>query len=207
MTDSQSTPNPYQTPAGNNPAVEIQPEVVRKPDSNWPTILGIVGIAFGIFGAIGGVAGVVTNLLFLSGGGFFGDIMQEAAAQDGSMEVAMKYAGLNAAVATISTLVALWLLTAGIMILQRRPACRMVSIGWAMAKTMLTLVATGVGVFVQIESLQAVAAGPLGDMQAVIWAIAIFSALFGLAWGLALPIFVLYWFARAKTKAEIAAWE
>lgn len=203
-----AAPNPFQSPGELAAEVEVRPEIVGGGASTWPTVLGIVGIAFGLFGAMGGVAGVVVNLVMVAGEGFFADTLRGGPDAPPTVDVALKYAGLNAALSTGAACLALWLLAAGVMILQRRPASRMVVLGWAMAKIMLVLLMSGVQVVVQLDTLGAMREiMPDMDMMGpVFWGVAIVSALFNLVWGAALPVFVLVWFARARIKAEVAAW-
>ena len=180
----------------------------NRENSSWPTVVGIVGIVFGALGVLGGLIGAVSSLLTDS-------IMRSvapgiAAGQpdvQAMLDVATRWKGLTLALAVVGLAVAAILLVGGIQLVRRRQNSIKNLRIWAAAKMLLVVANAILGVLIQQatfkvmqQTLRASVPAGFGSM------IAVFSVVFGLVWGWALPVFLLIWFARQKIKDEVTSW-
>lgn len=179
------------------------PGVAEAPKSVWPTVLGIVCIVFGVGGLLMGLWGVVAPFLFSQ---FAEAMTMDIAPEELEAMRAQMFSGL--AISALGLPVAALLLASGIGLVRRRPGAVRLLQWWAGLKIVYTLVAMLAGIWLQQEQIQAQmrAQGPNGPPEAFILAIMIVSLVVGIAWGWALPAFVLAWFARRPIREEVATW-
>jgi len=193
------------------PSSEIPPTLpdalaAPKRKSTWPTIIGVIAIVFGILGIlVYGVCGIVGQFF----GGQFMSMMNtpDADAQIAAME---QYKWLNVGVGLLQAILAVLLLVAGIAMTRRRANCRSMAMMWACAKILIVALGSAVGFFAQQAQFEAIAqqqATVPPGMQQMQGGMLIVGVAFGVAWGWALPIFMLIWLNRQKVRDEVAGWE
>jgi hypothetical protein len=106
----------------------------------------------------------------------------------------------------------LWLLIAGIGLTRRRAWSRAHSIGWSVAKILLTVISTATGMLFVGDSVDQInsqlsqngtVTPPFTVGPALFTVFIMISALWAILW----PVFLLIWFSRGAVKDEVAAWE
>lgn len=174
---------------------------------NWPTAIGIIAIVFGAFGALGGVFGLI--------GPQFNRLMAEMdPSQAAAYEAQRQYQWWGVGLSFVALLVAGLLLWGGIEVLKRRPAGVARIKQWAVAKIALTLAMAGFQAVMmptifeatQQQQQQQVGTGTPAMFEGFMLGIVIVTVLFTFLWGAALPVFMLVWFGREKTTAEVRSW-
>ncbi len=113
----------------------------------------------------------------------------------------------------VGTVVAAWLLVAGIGVLRRRPWSRSAAVGWAVAKILYVIPTSVLGYLfykakfdameqAAIDSGTPMPTGMFTIMHSAGAAMTGCSAL----WAWALPLFLIIWFRRAPVKTEVERW-
>ncbi|MEM9420810.1 MAG: hypothetical protein AAGA25_17425 [Planctomycetota bacterium] len=172
------------------------------PKSAWPTAIGIIAIVFGAGGMLGGLSGLA--------GPLFNQVMAEFSdpSQAAVYEAQQKYQWWGVGLSGVGLLVAGLLLWGGIEVLKRRPAGAARIKQWAVAKIVLTL---ALGVFqavmmpVIFEATQQQQGG-MAMPEGFVLGMVIATVVVTIAWGAALPVFMLVWFGREKITAEVQSW-
>lgn len=196
-------------PLGNTPGPPAAPptELVRVPTpekvSSWPTVIGIIAITLGGLGTLSGLWGALSPIYMRA--------MSAAmpTSQRAAFDLMQNWQTWTVVASLLGTVLAVVLLVAGIGLLKRaawaRPTCQI----WAVLKMLLAVATAVVGSLIQRDMLSAMSrmdpnmpALPAGFAEGA----ASVGLVFALAWGWALPVFLLVWFARGKIKAEIAEW-
>lgn len=185
-----------------------RPVVVPPPQPpSWPRTVGTIAVVFGVLGVLQGLlsgGAVVLMRLFR-----FEEMMAEAAGQAAPIGAHWSY-GLTAAILTFA--LAAWLLSGGMMLAKRRASALNTLRGWAVAKMLFVLVQSIFTYFIQqatMEQMQAQMSGQAGTppyMSTFMVMFGAISVLLGVAWGWALPVFFLIWFALPGVKRETASW-
>jgi hypothetical protein len=212
-TDSGGFPGYPATPPATPPTAPGPLPVYTAP-SKWPTVIGVIAIVFGVFGALGGVWGALSPLFIdMVFGSTATPLPPQAAAQ---LEIQREWAGWTVGLSIAGGLLAVLLLIAGIGLTMRRAWCAGTARTWAWLKIAFAFVNTYVAYRVATETMPLAlkAAGgtatapalPPAAVAAFTDVVAVISVVFGLAWGLALPVFVLIWFGRSKIRAEMSTW-
>lgn len=198
MTDYESLNLPSQGPTPPTQPGGLPP--LSQP-SAWPTVIGIIAIIVGAGGALMAVWGVAS--LFLM------DRMRTAVPTS-QMAQAMpgpEWRVWTGAASVLSFGAAVFLLGAGIGILQHRRWAPRASIAWAITKMIIVVGSAAVGYMTMQGQMEAVVASTPAPMPSGFASgIAAASMCFAVVWGWALPVFVLIWFSRGKIKAEVATW-
>jgi uncharacterized membrane protein SirB2 len=204
--DQPSSENPFVSPSP-TPIEPVADAIVVQSQTTWPAVLGIVAIVFGGFGLLGGCLGLASTL-------FMAGPLADLAAQSGSnnaivFEQMQEFKSWILAFVVGGAVLAAWLLVSGIGILRRQSWAGSSAMSWAVAK--MFLVAGQIVFNFQMQQQQFAAIsnadkspfnmGQFGQIIAVV------SAVFGLIWGWALPVFLIIWFRRASIKAETASWK
>ena len=170
--------------------------------SSGLSILGIVGMVLGALGVMTNLlCGVGATAAMMLVGDSIPAEMQTSLPDGPWMWAAL---GLN----LVNGLVSVLLLTASIMIMRRKPSGAGLYQVWAIIRIVAVLASVPVTYAMQIaqfESMDAQATGGM-DMSSMATGIAIFTAIWTLVWGTALPIFSLIWFRRTAVREEIAQW-
>lgn len=172
-------------------------------ESSWPKVIGIIAIVLGSLGILGGVYGVFTPQLL----GFFESLMPPG--QEGGFEALEQHAGWTVATSLVGMAVAALLLVGGIGLAKRRPGSVAMCRVWSVLKIVLVLVNSAVAYRLMLTQFDAMGqsgpgAMPMGPGFGKV--IAMFGVVVGLAWGWALPVFLLIWLGRGKIKAETSGW-
>ena len=204
-----ATPSP--TPAA--PPTAPGRLAVPRQEAAWP---GVVGTLCTVFGGLA-VFGTILVLVYyaLIGLGvfekFFGPLPEDNPASH-SMQAISDHTAVLVAAELFKCALAVLLLYAGIGILRRRPAAIRPAKIWSVLKIVATIIGACIGVWIQQETLRATFSGSAAPANAppatplFMQSGAIVSGIIGIAWGCALPVFLLVWFSRPRVKAEIARW-
>ena len=199
MHDADATAPPLHAPAAPPTAPVGQAPAER---AVWPTVLGVIMIVFGAGGVLTYLWGAIANF-FMSQwiSDPAGTNPHEVVAVFERWMIPMGLMGLvNAAVAAL-------LLAAGIAMLRRRPWAIGASTTWAWLKIVITAIAVVMQALMQQQQFQAMnASGDAIFPDGMIVAMLIAIVLFGIAWGWALPIFLLIWMRLDRAKREYRTW-
>ena len=172
----------------------------------WPTVIGIIGIIWAAFGVLGGIGGMCSPLIMKLMAGLPGAQTQ--------FELSNIQKALTVGVGALGMLAAILLLIAAIKLLGRKGGARKLLLVWAVLKILVVAVQAMVTYTIQQAQFQSM--GPttsgmppqmfnvFGNMSFVV---ILFTVLFQILWGWALPLFVLVWFTRKKFTEEMAGWE
>jgi hypothetical protein len=185
-------------------APPTQPGAIPEParGSVWPTVIGVIAIVLGVFSAIGALWGMVSPHIM---GAFVSRMPgQSASAMQGFLDRFFVWMIVSQ---VITLLLAVWLLIGGVAMTVRRTwaanACR----GWAVAKGLFVVVQQYFVIQIVEYQFQAMkmsgAPAMAGNLQTIT---TVSSVVFGLLWGLALPVFMLIWFSRRRIKQEMRSW-
>ncbi len=197
-----------QTPAAMTPPTELGDAPERR--STWPTVIGILAIVFGALGVLGACMGMASYVFVAIVGG---QMQGMPGVQKAQLEVMRQYMVPNSIFVVVGTVVAAWLLVAGIGVLRRRPWSRGATVSWAVAKIIYAIPASVLGYFhnkAQLEAMEQAAidsgtpipTGIFTIMQSVGVAMMGWSML----WVWALPLFLIIWFRSAPVKTEVERW-
>lgn len=178
----------------------------------WPIVLGIIALIFGGFGLISNLFGAVSPFLFEGimtslAGNLPGEAQESMQA---SMEVARAWRTWSVGFALVSVLVSAMLLVGGILLMMRRASAAQLLKLWSVARIFTAVVGAYVAFRIQQATFAAMRGSIAEEMDQVpetfIAAFAMFSNVFSLLFGCALPVFMLIWFARQAIKDEVACW-
>ena len=195
--------SPQTSPSNNLP----QMPPVR---STWPTVLGVIAVVFGVLGAIGGLLGLLAPIMYHAMG-------SEAMASGGMTPDFMEKWGVYLVInPLVISAIALILLVGGILLLRRKPKSVNMLRFWSILKIVYAVVASVFGFAMQKDQFPAVmsnlpeTAENAEAMETFGTVMNIFGPVgiaLGFLWAVALPVFLLIWFARQPVKAEVAGWE
>ena len=191
------------TPAATTPMTPPSEvgEVPRKPPS-WPGAIGTISI---VFGAMGLVCYACLSLQTMATPLIVGMVPEDQRPPTPQgIQLFVQIFQLCAAAG-----LSVWLLIAGIGMTRRRPWARSHTVGWSVAKILLSFISTTMGVVFasatvdQINS-QLSKGGTPPFTVSITW-VMVFVAI-ALVWALLWPVFLLIWFSRGAVKDEVAAW-
>jgi len=180
-------------------APPTQPAPLRSVPPSWPDVIGIIAIVFGALGAIGGVWGLISPLFMK----MLASILPKA--QSAMMHKVWTDLWPVMILHGLATLtLGIMLLAAGVGLRRRRPWSLPLTRRWAYAKLVVVVLGSILGIIMQREQMAAQSgpALPPRVMQAMVVA----GAAVGLAWGAALPVFMLVWLARDRIRRHTAKW-
>lgn len=195
-------PNPMQIQSVvTAPPTEAGP--LAAPVSSWPTTLGIIAIIFGA-GAMLTTAATLASTKW----SHLQNAQMDANSAAMLQAVQAKWRPFTVGTSAVYLVLGVLLLYAGILLLKRRSSSARIIRWWSALKLGSVLANSVVGYFVTRETMAAIATNtpglpPMGQMQETF---VFFGVLLGLAWGCALPIFMLIWFSRNRIKQEMAHW-
>lgn len=193
MTDDASTAAPPTAREG-----YVAPPTRHK----WPTVLGIIAIIFGSFGVLAGVWGMVAPLLMAS---MFEASGMSSAEVQAQLDVMRSLQGWSIGFSVLSTVLAVVLLVAGVQLVRRRPQGATLCYLWAPSKMVLVVAGVVLGYMAYQSQVDAMASQQNAAATPP-EAFAIFNVVIGLAWGWALPVFMLIWFNLGFVKQEVTRW-
>lgn len=172
-------------------------EFAEKPPV-WPLVIGWISIAWAGLGSVCGVCGI----------GLLAVAPSFMPKDQGPLPPSMQLSGGMIAMGITGVLMAVLLLTCGIMCIRRNPACRPIFLVYAVLG-LLSLVFSLYIQFQQAESMARWAAenpdSPFAagyKNPAQVRASQIGGMIFGVVLGGAWPVFLLVWFGLIKTRAE-----
>lgn len=182
--------------------------------SQWPKVIGVLAIVFGVLGAIGGLCAglgaLSTDILK--------KIMSMAPQQPGvdqtaQLDVAAQYQGLSLLNAFATVSIAVLLIFGGAQLLKRQSVSRTTLLVWAVVKIVAVVAGSVLAFVIQQKQMElAIQQMNAGSTTAPIPAAGIMKLIgaFGIGiavlWGWALPVFLLIWLNRGKIKQEVAGW-
>jgi hypothetical protein len=196
MTDDTTTSNPFPPAAPSAPPTQPGPLSATPRPPAWPTVLGVISIVFGAGGLFFGLLSMLMPIVLKAAG----------AAQAGVSLAAEQLQPWTLALHFASFCLAGLLLTAGILIVRRRPAAPTLTFVWAVLRMILVVFAATMAYSAQKAQFAAMSGQPGSPPPSVSAVIAIGTAIFALLWGWAWPVFLLIWFSRSKVKAHVATW-
>lgn len=196
-------------------APPTSPGMLVRPDqvAAWPGVLGTICIVFGSLGTLGSLISLAWHILFASG--LLDKLFEWVSANGPGMNpaIAMKEHTVLIFLSEVVKLsLSAILLTFGICMLQRRPVCVPVAKTWSVVKILFTLVGTAIGIWMQRQMLQGmmnganVPANAPPNMSVFMSSGAVLGGFIAVAWGCALPVFLLVWLQLRSVKIEIARW-
>ncbi len=196
MENNENTPTETPMP----PPSEVG-ELPPKP-SSWPGAIGTISI---VFGALGLVCYGCLSLQTMATPLMVGMVPEDKRPPTPQgIQLFVQIFQLCAAAG-----LSVWLLIAGIGLTRRRAWARSHTVGWSVAKILLSFISTIMGVVFasatvdQINS-QLSQGGTPPFTVSITWML-VFVAI-GLVWALLWPVFLLIWFSRGSVKDEVAAW-
>ena len=195
------------------------------PPSRWPVTFGVIAIAFGVLGFLSSAWSVIETVVVTNG-----DMFEDAGASGSEAAEAMaraisasweRWATASVATNAVLALLALFLVVAGIVLIQRKPISRPLLLGWSYAKIVFGIGAMVVQFQIQREQTSAIFAetrasfggGASGGPMSMTQMDGIFSAVvgafffIGVLWVVALPVLLLIWLNRELVKADISTWK
>ncbi len=168
-------------------------------------VIGTICIVFGVLGALGNAWSIVGVL-----------IQTYVPVPAGSPIAHMwdRYLPWIITQASLATLLSILLAISGIGLARRSGWSPRLAMLWAIARSILVpaaMVLTFLSQRAQFDAMTKAsppsAAPPFGAMTGMMDAMLIAFVVVGLAWGLALPVFLIWWFRRPVIRREIADWK
>lgn len=197
---SDPSPEPRYSPTL-APPTQPGPIVPVEP-ARWPNVLGIVSIVFGALGALQGCSGVASAVIMPI---FMRGMPAEARAP---VDATAAWGPWLIALGASQALVAIGLLVAGILVLTRKPGGARLLAVWGVVRMIVVVFGAVVTFRMQRDMMASMAQS--GRLPAFFPGLAslmgAFGVVFTLAWGFALPVFVLIWLRLRSVRAEIARW-
>lgn len=185
------------------PAPPTQPYVMPPPPKRpvWPTVVGVMAIAWGVLGVLAGAGGVIGFLMFSRFQIMPGsppELTQVMA--DFAPRMMMLAAGMG-------LLAALGLL-GGVGIVRRMHWSVTITRGWAVLKLSAALVEGFMTYSMQTKQLAVMQSGAGAPPMAgaIFTAMPVVAAAVGFAFAAALPVFMLVWFGRSRIRNEVQTW-
>jgi hypothetical protein len=169
--------------------------------TSWPKTLGILSVIFGGFGIIGGAIGASVPLALK----FF----QKAAGDrkdDINWEAVRGAVHWSALMSIGMAILALLLLIAGTGLIGRRRWAVQAAKVWAVLKILAVVIFTAINSVVLRGIAEAMRQAGAGTASAASGSSLPMGTIWSVAWGWALPISMLVWFARAEIREEVADW-
>jgi|GEM_PF-731949 len=197
----------------------MNPEIPRAsdddlyvPPSRWPSSFGVIAIVFGVFGLFSSLSKIVQYIMF--GSGFMGTLYQTGGAgtpaeKEISEMVGDTFSAMEKAVPQLMIceivlgVLALALMTGGILLLMRRRSASWLLQGWAVLK----IIGGGFGAYLSWQMMGQIQAGIFAGATSPTQVIGIVYKvmfLFQLAWLAALPVVFLIWLNREAIRNDMA---
>lgn len=169
----------------------------------WPTPIGIVCVVFGTLGMCGSVIGFASP--------YFVELVANLVPeqQRGSLESVREHRTEIIVLSMVGTALAAALLLGGVALLRRRASAATVLCGWAVLKIVSAIGGGIVNLGIQRDQLAAMqegGAGPMPMSSNFMEVMQVLGVALAILWGMALPVFLLVWFARGAVRREIASW-
>lgn len=173
----------------------------------WPTVLGVIAIVYAGLMMLCNVSGFIVSTLYKWLAGFLGSMGQPDRAIEITADVADKYQAMFIVYSILAIGASLWLLLASISLVKRRPGSSRSIIAWSIVEFVLQCASIGLQVVLTKAVADVLRGEGLGRQATETYVMAVINGCSMLVVSIALPIFMLIWFSRAKIKAEIASWD
>ena len=198
-------------PSAQPVAPPTQPGTIAAPQrpANWPKVVGTIAIVIGAGGIFVGLWGAASAF----GMRFFEWAMEQSQPSgivDRQVAVMEAWLPWTVASSLVATAIATLLLLGGIRLNKRKRSSMSLLKFWAVVKIPVVVIVTIAemlmqeGLFEIMGQSPGLTPMPFGggffDVMIVV------TLVFGLAWGWALPVFLLIWLSRGKIKNEVAGW-
>ncbi|MFO0832342.1 MAG: hypothetical protein U0637_10960 [Phycisphaerales bacterium] len=230
MSQSSSPFSQQPPPAGPGPVFAPPTEPGRvQLNTMWPQVVGIVSIVFGGFGVLGNCWQMVSTLFMPRFLGMIPRAGAQASQSSGgsgttttvtvdpvqTMQATIgKWGPWLATGAGLQLVAAGVLLFAGVLVLRRRRSGAGLHLGYAGVRALSVVVYSVINYLYMQDIMAGVTAQssagggpPAAMMSGMMSFFGVVGVFFGLAWGLAYPVFVLIWFNRGAVRRETAAWK
>ena len=199
-------------PSAQPVAPPIKPGALATPQrpTNWPMVIGTIAIVFGSGGVLIGLWGTAAPL----GMRFFEWAMEQSQPSpivDRQVAVMQAWLPWTMVSSLLATAIAILVLLGGIRLTKRKRLSMRLLKFWAVVKIPVVVIGAIAEVFMQERLFEIMSQSPGStsmpfgggflDLMMVI------GLVFTLAWGWALPIFLLIWLSRGKIKNEVAGWD
>ncbi len=171
--------------------------------TTWPTVMGIIAIIFGGFGALGSLSQIVSPFMMeMVGANTSAQAEQEAVFEAiGNWKYYMAFVGVGSLVLSVM------LFICGLKLLKRSRSVSALLLKWSIGKMVWSVIVIIITFGMQSEQFAAMSETNQGMSQAITGVVAILSAIFGLLFAWAFPIFTLIWMRRATIVAEVQQWD
>ncbi len=198
-------------PSAKPVAPPIQPGTIAAPQrpANWPKVIGIIAIVFGSGGTLLGLWGAVAPFGMRLFEWAIGQ-SQSSALLHQQFDAMRPWLPWTVVSSLVRAAVAILLLLGGIRLTKRRRSSMRLLRFWAVVKIPFVVIATIAGILMQERQFEIISQ-PSGGMPMpfggeFVSLMLVVGLVFGLAWGWALPVFLLIWLRRGKIRNEITGW-
>lgn len=173
---------------------------VRRLDSSWPHLIGVICMVIGVLGIFAGVLSIVGSYW----SDWMGEMMNDAEVT-ATLNVSAQWRYVLISISVLKALLAGILVMTGILIARRKSNGRKWSVRYSLLQILFAFISCGVALLMQSQSLAELTS--ITPEQASASDLASFGAVAGFFWTLILPIFLLLWFRRSKIKQEVVDWQ
>jgi hypothetical protein len=170
----------------------------------------MIAAVFGLFGLLSNMWNAVAPFFFegimSAMTGDLGGEVEEAVQV--TVEITRAWRNWTVAIGLVGVLVSGMLFVGGVLLLMRRAASAQLLKYWAMVRMAMVLVAAYIGYLVQQQTFEAMnMQAQMADLpQGFLGAATMIGIGFTVAFGWALPVIMLVWFARPSIKDEVEGW-
>ena len=198
-------------PSAQPVAPPTQPGALATPKrpTNWPMVIGTIAIVCGSGGILVGLWTAAAPLVIRLFESAIGQ-GQPAAVFHMQVDAMQPWHPWTVASSLVATAIASLLLIGGIRLTKRRRSTMRLLKLWAVMKIPFVVITTIAALLMQERQFEIMSqpssgiATPFGGEFVSVMIVV--GLVFGLAWGWALPVFLLIWLRRGKIKDEVAGW-
>ncbi|MCH8881719.1 MAG: hypothetical protein IID34_17775 [Planctomycetes bacterium] len=198
-------------PSAQPVAPPTQPGTIAAPQrpANWPKVIGTIAIVFGSGGILVGLWGAASPF----GMRLFEWAMEQSqpsAVVDRQVAAMQAWLPWTVGSSLLAVAIAILLLLGGVRLTKRKRSSMRLLKFWAVMQIPVVVIVTIAEMLMQERLFEIMGQSPGGipmpfgggfaDLMLVV------GLVFGLAWGWALPVFLLIWLTRGKIKNEVAGW-
>jgi len=182
------------------PPVDAGTGFLRPKQPGWPKAIGVICIVVGALGVLMTILGIVSQSLMSK----FIEMAPPEQVDElkRAIEAAEPWKPWTYTLSAISAALAVMLIVGGVRLTRRRASAAGLLQMYAVLR-MGIVAAVGV---ITYKIQQSALAGNSDVPASAAQALAVGQSLFAIAWGWALPIFLLIWFARRRIKDEVRGW-
>ncbi|MCB9850448.1 MAG: hypothetical protein H6817_07050 [Phycisphaerales bacterium] len=186
------------------PPVDAGNSFLQHESAKWSRVIGIVVIVCGAMGTLGGVVGIVGQI---NHGKLRMWVVEE---QRVAYDVDMNWQVWIYAEQAMRLAAGVFAIVAGTKLIKRLGSSMHLLRAWSVFKLILVVASVAIGYRIAQEKIGVALDDPryqsAGMTEGFMKTIAQLTMGCITLWGLALPVFLLVWFARDRIKAEVATW-